>query len=135
MNGDIFKLADRLAELRAMKKDTEDRLKEINAEIEKVDAELAERMLAEEVQNFSRNGQTFYLNTTVRASAKADRKQDLFQWFKEHGLGDMVTETVNANTLSAWVREQLEESDELPEGLEELVNVYEKTTVGIRKAR
>jgi len=46
-----------------------------------------------------------------------------------------VQEQVNAQTLAAWVREQLgEDQEELPEGVRELVNVYFKQTVGTRKA-
>lgn len=132
---DVFQLADQLADLKRRKKELEDELKEVNAMIAKTDEELSTIMLEEELQSFNRNGQTFYVNTKTYASAVPDKKHELFAWLKNHGYGDMVTETVNANTLSAWVREQLEESESLPEGLEELVNVYEKTTVGIRKAR
>jgi hypothetical protein len=91
-------------------------------------------MLEEEMQNFTRNGLIFYLSTKIYASAVADRKEELFAWLKENGYGDLVYETVNANSLAAFIREQLEEVEELPEELAKLVNVYEKTTVGMRKA-
>lgn len=43
-------------------------------------------------------------------------------------------ETVNANSLSAFVKEQTAENgDALPDWLSGLVNVFEKTTVGVRK--
>jgi len=132
---EIFTLADELAELKDRKKALDDELKAVNARIAEVEEELSNRMLEEEIQSFQRSGKTFYVTTKVFANAVPERKNDLFVWLKEHGFGDMITETVNANTLSAWVREQLEESESLPEGLEELVNVYEKTSVGIRKAR
>ena len=132
---DVFQLADQLADLKRRKKELEDELKEVNAKIAKTDEELSTIMLEEELQSFNRNGQTFYVNTKTYASAVPERKQDLFVWLKDHGYGDMVTETVNHNTLSAFVREMLSETDQLPEDLEELVNVYEKMTVGIRKSR
>ena len=132
---DVFQLADQLAALKQRKRELEDELKEVNAKIGRVDQELSNLMLEEELQSFNRNGQTFYVNTKTFASAIPDKKQELFAWLKENGYGDMITETVNHNTLSAFVREMLSETDQLPEGLEELVNVYEKTTVGIRKAK
>lgn|SRR5690606_18351527 len=132
---DVFQLADRLADLKRRKKELEDELKEVNAKIAKTDEELSTIMLEEELQSFNRNGQTFYVNTKTYASAVPNKKRELFAWLKDHGYGDMVTETVNANTLSAFVREMLSETEQLPEGLEGLVNVYEKTTVGIRKSR
>lgn len=131
---DVFTLADRLQSLKEHKKELQDELKAVNAELEEVEQQLAELMINEEMQNFTRNGQTFYLNTRIYANAIADRKEELFAWLKENGYGDLVYETVNANSLAAFVREQLEEADKFPEGLAELVNVFEKTTVGMRKA-
>lgn len=131
---DIFLMADRLRNLRETKAQLEDQLKQINAQIEGAEQALAQAMLVEEMQNFVRAGQMFYLQTKTYASPVAERKPELLIWLKENGYRDLVQETVNANTLAAFVRNQLEESDELPGGLSELVNVYEKTTVGIRKA-
>src|SRR5690606_37020534 len=113
----------------------EELLKAVNAEIEEVDRQLSELMLAEEIQSFVRGGRMFYLKTETYASAATGRKPELIQRLKDHGLGDIVQETVHPRTLSAAVKEMLEEDDELPEGLSELVNVFEKTTVGLRKAK
>ena len=132
VNG-IFTLADRLSDLRGRKRELEDSLKVINAEIERVEAEMVQEMLQEEVQSFSRGGQLFYLSSRTWASPVPERKADLYAWLKDHGFGDLVQETVNSQTLSAWVREQTEEA-ELPEDLRQLVNVYEKQTVNIRRA-
>ena len=134
MAEDILGLADGLKELKEYKKRLEEQLKDVNEQIALMEERLAEMMIAEEMQNFTKNGQLFYLSTRTYASPVADRKEELYAWLKEHGYGDLVQETVNANRLAAFVREQLDEADELPEGLAELVNVYEKTTVGMRKA-
>ena len=132
---DLFALADQLRELKETKKFAEQELKEITEEIERVDAALAERMISTETQNFTRNGTMFCLTNTTRASAATDRKNELFAALRGAGFGDLVYETVNANSLSAFVKEQTTENeDALPEWLEGLVNVFEKTTVGVRKA-
>ena len=71
----------------------------------------------------------------TRASATADHKDELFKALRAEGYGGLVYETVNANSLSAFVREQISENDDvLPDWLEGLVSVFEKTTVGVRKA-
>jgi hypothetical protein len=134
MAEDILGLADGLKELKEYKKRLEEQLKDVNEQIALMEERLAEMMIAEEMQNFTRNGLIFYLSTKIYASAVADRKEELFAWLKENGYGDLVYETVNANSLAAFIREQLEEVEELPEELAKLVNVYEKTTVGMRKA-
>jgi hypothetical protein len=131
----MFQLADRLRELRAAKAEAEQELKRITAEIDEVDYQLSELMMDSETQNFTRAGTMFVLTTKTRASATAGRKEELFAALREGGYGDLVYETVNANSLSAFVKEQIaENSDELPGWLDGLVSVFEKTTVGVRKA-
>jgi hypothetical protein len=132
---ELFALADQLRELKETKKYAEQELKEITAEIERVDDALAELMVTSETQNFTRNGTMFCLTNTTRASAAAGRKEELFTALRSAGFGDLVYETVNANSLSAFVKEQTAENDDvLPSWLDGLVNVFEKTTVGVRKA-
>jgi hypothetical protein len=131
----LFELADRLKTLRDTKKQTERALKELNAEIDGVDFELSELMAETETQSFSRAGTLFYLKTVTRASAKTERKTELYDALKEQGYGDLVYETVNANLLSAFVKEQRTENEDVtPEWLDGLVSLYEKTTVGVRKS-
>ena len=132
---ELFALADQLRELKETKKYAEQELKEITEEIDRVDAALAERMISTETQNFTRNGTMFCLTSATRASATAGRKDELFAALREAGFGDLVYETVNANSLSAFVKEQTAENEDvLPQWLDGLVNVFEKTTVGVRKA-
>ncbi|HRS66588.1 MAG TPA: hypothetical protein P5519_11955 [Spirochaetia bacterium] len=131
----MFELADRLKALRDEKKDAEQRVKELNAALDETDAALAQLMTDTETQNFTRSGTMFCLTNTTRASATADRKDELFEALRAEGYGGLVYETVNANSLSAFVREQISENDDaLPDWLEGLVSVFEKTTVGVRKA-
>ena len=134
-SNDLFALADQLRELKETKKRLEDELKAVGLDIDRVDAALAQRMADTETQNFTRNGTMFCLTSTTRASATAGRKDELFEALRMAGYGDLVYETVNANSLSAFVKEQTTENgDALPAWLDGLVTVFEKTTVGVRKA-
>jgi hypothetical protein len=131
----IFELADELKALRDRKHALEAELKQVNADMDNVDWHLANLMAETETQNFTRAGTMFCLTSTTRASATADRKNELFDALRAEGFGSMVYETVNANSLSAFVKEQMAENDDaLPEWLDGLVKVFEKTTVGVRKA-
>ena len=135
MSEQLFDLADQLRALRDAKAEAELRLKEINAEIDEVDYRLSELMAESETQNFTRAGTMFCLTTKTRASATAGRKDELFSALRGEGYGDLVYETVNANSLSAFVKEQIAENgDVLPAWLNGLVNVFEKTSVSLRKA-
>jgi hypothetical protein len=54
---------------------------------------------------------------------------------KENGYGSLVTETVNANTLASFIKEQRETTGEdVPAWLGDTVHTHEKVSVGIRKA-
>lgn len=135
MSEQLFELADRLRALRDEKAEAEQRVKELNAEIDEVDYRLSELMADTETQNFTRAGMMFCLTTKTRASATAGRKEELFTALHGEGYGDLVYETVNANSLSAFVKEQMSENgDVLPAWLDGLVNVFEKTGVSLRKA-
>jgi len=130
----IFSLADQLKELKDRKKDLDTEVKALNAEIEKLDMELSDAMAEAECERFSRNGSTFYLNTRLFASPVAGRKDEMIMALKDNGYGDIVTETVNANTLASFVKEQMSlNSDEVPTWLTDVVSTYEKVSVGIRK--
>lgn len=134
-NNRMFDLAEQLVALRDDKARLEDRLKKLNTFIDEVEFELSEIMALTETQNFTRAGMTFYLMAKTRASAMAEMKEDLHTALKAKGFGDLIYETINANSLSAFVKEQMQENgDALPDWLKGLVNVYEKTTVGVRKA-
>jgi hypothetical protein len=53
---------------------------------------------------------------------------------KDNGYGSLVVETVNANTLASFVKEQkAANEDEVPAWLSDVVSVYEKVSVGVRK--
>ena len=134
MDNYIFSLADQLKELKDRKKDLEAEVKTITAEIDRLDLELSDAMAEAECERFSRNGNTFYLNTRLFASPVAGRKDDMIFALKDNGYGDIVTETVNSNTLASFVKEQKTlNADEVPAWLADVVNIHEKVSVGIRK--
>ena len=143
----LFDLADELKALRDRKAALEGELKQVSMDIDNVDWHLANLMAETETQNFTRAGTMFCLTTKTRASAAAGMKDELFAALRAEGFGDLIYETVNANSLSAFVKEQIAENaeslggagkagggDALPTWLDGLVNVFEKTTVGVRKA-
>lgn len=134
MDNKIFALADRLKAAKDRKKDLDAQIKEVTAAIEQLDLALSDAMAEAECERFSRNGSTFYLNTRLFASPVAGHKEELFQALKDNGFGEIVTETVNANTLASFVKEQMSlNNDEIPEWISEVVSTFEKVSVGIRK--
>ena len=134
MNHEIFEMADKLKAAKEHKTELETQVKEMNAQIEQLDRALSDAMAEQEVERFSHSGSTFYLNTRLYASPASGRKDALMRALKENGYGSIVVETVNAGTLSSFVKEQMAANeDELPIWLSDVVSVFEKTTVGVRK--
>ena len=133
-NNRIFQMADELKAAKEQKKELEAQVKEVNARIDELDKELSDAMADHELDKFTRNGSTFYLNSRLYASPKAGMKEELFAALIARGYGDLITQTVNANTLSSFCKEQREtNNEEIPAWLSEVVNAHDKITVGIRK--
>ncbi len=133
-NQEIFEMADKLKVAKDHKKELDAQVKEVNTEIESLDLALSDAMAEAELDRFSRNGSTFYLNTRLFASPAAGRKDDLMQVLKDQGYGSIVVETVNANTLASFVKEQMAANEDvIPEWLSDVVSTFEKVSVGVRK--
>lgn len=134
MDNRIFELADQLKAAKDKKKELDAEIKELGAKIDELDLALSDAMAEAECERFSRNGNTFYLNTRLFVSPVAGQKEAMFQALKDNEYGEIVTETVNANTLASFVKEQMAENgDEVPAWFAEVVNTFEKVSVGIRK--
>lgn len=135
MESSVLKQADELKALKDKKKALEAEIKELNQVIDQVQTQLLQSMIDEEVGKFDRKGFTFYSTTRVHASVKAGCKPHVIDWLKGSEFADMVREDVNARTLEAWAREHVEQNDQLPDGVSDYINMFEKQTISIRKAQ
>lgn len=137
LSKEMFALADELKAKKQLKKDLEQQAEEVGKEITRLDRELSDAMAEAECPNFSHSGSTFYLNSKLYASPRAGMSEEMIEALKAHGFGDIVKETVAPQTLSSFCREQIAlsgEKEELPSWLSDVVNTFDKVTVGIRKA-
>lgn len=133
---DMFELADKLKDLKERKAELAEETKANNAEIEQAEFQLSQLMASTETQSFQRSGILFYLTTKTYASANKEQKDELFDALRNEGYGSLITETINANSLSAFVKEQMSDNDDvLPEWLDGKVNVFDKVTVSLRKSK
>ena len=130
----MFELAERLKTLKEEKKQKELELRNISDMLTEIEAALAEFMTLNETPNFTHGNTSFSLRTSLKASAVSGKKEELYSSLKNAGYGDLVVETVNPSSLSAFVKEQIAENEnELPEWLNGLINIFEKNTVSTRK--
>ena len=130
----INELAARYDEARKARDEAKRAKTEAEAELDAISKELAEAMIEAEITSFKTdNGMSYSLTVKDYYSSNADKREELFMALRENGLGDIINETVNANTLSAVMRELAEETGELPEAYRDCVSCYSKTTISRRK--
>lgn len=119
MNNGIVALANELRKLKDEKDVAEGALKVINKRIEEiVKKELPEFMDADGVSNVKIDGVgRLSLRTEVYASILAENRETAYQWLRDTGRGSLVSETVNASSLKAAMKECLKNGEEIPESL------------------
>lgn len=112
--------------------------KENNAAKEALEQEICQMMVDEEKPNTVVDGFTYSLKQKTMYSKKseaalAEAGIDFFDVLREQGMGDLIVENVDPRTLQSSCSAMAEEG-ELPEDLEECLNIYEKLTLSKRKA-
>lgn len=117
-----------------LKDELADETKANNIKIEKTRQELADMMIAEECDKINRSGYTYALQYKTRYQRNAAKEDELFELLRENDLGDIIKETVNAQTLQGTMSNIAEEHDgELPQEWAQVVRVYEHTDISKRK--
>lgn len=75
-------------------------------------------------------GFTVGYSVNIRASVVPGQKEAAFAWLTENDKGDLIQETLNASTLSAFAKEMREQNKDLPD---DLFNVAEMNVASVRK--
>lgn len=111
-------------------------VKENNLAIEAARNALADSMVESETPQIIRGGYSYTLTPKTKYSKAAGQDEALMEALRSYGLGDLIKESVNAQSLQGAMSALAEENDdELPEEFEGLVNVYTFNDITRRKAR
>lgn len=109
----IEDLAIRFVDLEADKNELEDKVKDLKKKIAEVETMLVDRMAESQTQKISVKGRTVFLQkNTIVNRAKGVLAEDFIEILRECGFGDLVGETVSAQTLKAVVKERIEKAAE-----------------------
>ena len=130
-------LATKLMELCSQKESLKQQTKDNNAAIEQTENELASIMLEEGNDNFCLNGYKFILQYKDMFSSKVEFREQLIDALKMHGIDrdEIITETIPAPKLNSIMKNIYEENgEELPEEFADIVTVFSKSSVMVRKA-
>jgi len=135
---DVGKLRE-FADLDNEIKQLEDRVKELKGERRQREMDLLEELGAAGISTIPMDdGRTIYRAATIWASIPAEKRQDAIARFEQLGLGDLVTHTFNASTLSAKVREWLDPEagpGVIPSLVEDLIETREVTQLRVVRGR
>ena len=112
-----------------LKKDLDARLKDATADLKGYEEELLQHFEGLGVESLSAGDTTVYLHRQLWARAKDGNKEAVIHALKGTELEDMVQETFNTNTLSAWVRECEREGRAIPETLKDTLAITEDFSV------
>jgi hypothetical protein len=120
-----------MSSLREVKDQIEEDLKAVNKQYDYLRfVHIPKCMEDEGIENMRITGIGMcYLSPVVRARINPERKTDAYEWLEDNGHGDIVTETVNAQTLSSVVKQLLAKNETVPA---DLITVDALTQANIR---
>ncbi len=136
-NGMPLDLVRRYKRLRELQAAADTEAKTFKTEADALEAQLVDLFVEHELRNLSLDGKTLYLHRSTFAQRKTGvTADDVKDALRAAGQHDLVTETVNAQTLSAYVRD-IVDSDEggtLPEPLDAVLELGERYSIRINAA-
>lgn len=135
ISNEVLDLIDQFKAALEEKDSLAEATKRNNAEVIDLRDKLAQAMVDAEIDQVGRHGINWKLKPTTKYSKKAGMDDALFEILRNNGLGDLIRETVNAQTLQGAMSELAKENDdELPEEFTEVINKYEYMDISHRKA-
>lgn len=116
-------LIEQIVEMKALKEQI-DELNALKSELQKQYDKLRlfdiPNTMAEQGDTRSITGEFGRCTLTADLYVKPKDKAKLHEWLQESGNGALIVPTVNAQTLKAFVKEQLQNGEQLPEEIIEI---------------
>ena len=130
-------------DLTAQKRNLQDLLKEIQGQLNELELDILNYFIEEKRNNVTQNGYTIYLKKQIYAKVISDdtdengqARQRAAYALKDAGdhWSKLVKEDFNTKTLTAALKEWLDDKKPLPESFEGVISVSEVYDVLVRKA-
>jgi len=93
-----------------------------------LEAKIYDLMESQDIQKISVGGRTLYRKIDTYASVKDVEKG--YKWLKANDFGDLFKETINARTLTAAIKDFVEEGGVVDDS----INITIKRRIGMRKS-
>ena len=131
-------LIQQFIDLTIRKREAKELEKTLSEQIDEIEKVLMEEFALSGTQRTTKRGHTVSLTRNITPSVKGGMQPTFCDAMKSLGLGDMVRESVNYQTLGSWVRNDLERDQDdmpvLPAAVADMLNVYEIFKLRVTKA-
>lgn len=132
--GEFKKLLSDFVALEHLRREHEDALEVINKKLEKLSVILIEQFADLGMQNARVDGLTVYIKMNHYVSKRGDvSTQAVCDELTKCGLGYLVSDGYNAQSLKSKIREYQDQEIEIPPSLAELLNIGEVPKLATRK--
>lgn len=132
-----MELAREYAAAIGYKKKLEEQLGSIKDKIARLEDAVMNMMQEEQLDrlpiNLGIDTITLFIHRQLWAKPKDGDKERVVRTLKDVGLGDLVAESYNTNSLSAYVREQLANGEDLEPELADVIDINEVASVRGRR--
>lgn len=134
----LIGLIERYEELRALKDELSEATKEINEEYKKIQEEIVEQMVDDDIPSQGYGDYTYTPQTVTHYSFISEEKlaeagTDKMEVMRENGFDFLIKETINQRSMESAFKERLENDEELPEDVLAIISQYEELKVNRRK--
>ena len=120
----------RYVEFDKKKKELEAELSNIKKKMAKMEEQLIDGLIDNEMHKVSIAGKTCYVHNMTYASVKD--KQKAMEVLKQNGFEDYISEGINNNSISALIRHlQSEEGEGIPESFRGVIDPFEKISLRV----
>jgi hypothetical protein len=126
----VAKMARDLANAKAWKDQAEEELSNANKEVDRLEKELADEMLARKVDLFRVPGLGTF-SQGLKNYPSVNDQNSFFAWLKKTKNDGLIKPTVHPQTLKGFINEWLSAGNKLPPG----VNNFPKPSIRFTKAK
>jgi hypothetical protein len=122
--------AKKLRVYKDKKEDLENQLEELKKGMDDFNTEFVELMEVNELKKFTIDKVgTVYIEPDIYPTVLD--KPLFHKWLRANNFGDLIKEEVHYQTMKAFLKEQLESKNKLPEG----IKIFPKSQVRIRRSK
>lgn len=136
----LIELIEKYEELRTLKEKLSDATKEINEEFKKIQEEIVEQMVDDDVPSqglgdYNYSPQTVTHYSFISEESLAEKGIDKMAVMRENGYDFLIKEAINQRSLDSALKEAAAGEEGIPYDVAEIVKSYDELKVIRRKTR